>query len=429
MKNFASDIVPWIIIGGLLLLFFFLTLLNRKIKQLASANRELDNVKELWRTFYDADTGYVYLKDKDLKYMFINRALANFFRRPYSEIIGRSDFSLLEKGFAQISTKSDQEALKQNRLLITVDSWNGRHFRTTKFPVPLPDGSMGVGAYIWDITEEYVLQRIQERMIKRNRLLLAVLSRKFRNTKEQLDYALKELLEMSGSKYGYIYSYDEEKKEFHFNCWRQIGPGEEGGRDLPETYKLEETGVWGEMTIQRKPFIMNRLKGPGPLDGKGREAASRFESFMSVPVIIADKLGLLNTTSAIILPGIFSAFGVFMLRQFLMHIPNSYIEAAKIDGASHLRIFYQIIIPLVQPGIAALVVLLFVDNWNMVEQPLIFLEDAFKQPLSLYLSHVNEEARGIAFAASVLYMTPMVVLYLYSESYFVQGIQLSGVKG
>lgn len=145
--------------------------------------------------------------------------------------------------------------------------------------------------------------------------------------------------------------------------------------------------------------------------------------------IIADKLGLINTTSAIILPGIFSAFGVFMLRQFVTHIPNSYIEAAKIDGAGHLRIFYQIIVPLVQPGMAALVVLLFVDHWNMVEQPLIFLEDAFKQPLSLYLSHINKDARGVAFAASVLYMTPMVLLYLYAESYFVQGIQLSGVKG
>lgn len=145
--------------------------------------------------------------------------------------------------------------------------------------------------------------------------------------------------------------------------------------------------------------------------------------------IIADKLGLMNTTSAIILPGIFSAFGVFMLRQFMLHIPNSYIEAAKIDGAGHLRIFYQILVPLVQPGIAALVVLLFVDNWNMVEQPLIFLEDAFKQPLSLYLSSINEGARGIAFAASVLYMTPMVLLFLYAESYFVEGIQLSGIKG
>lgn len=145
--------------------------------------------------------------------------------------------------------------------------------------------------------------------------------------------------------------------------------------------------------------------------------------------IIADKLGLMNTTSAIILPGLFSAFGVFMLRQFMLHIPNSYIEAAQIDGARHLRIFYQIIVPLIQPGIAALVVLLFVDYWNMVEQPLIFLEDAFKQPLSLYLSSINEGARGVAFAASVLYMTPMVLLFLYAESYFVEGIQLSGIKG
>jgi len=145
--------------------------------------------------------------------------------------------------------------------------------------------------------------------------------------------------------------------------------------------------------------------------------------------IIADKLGLLNTNAAIILPGIFSAFGVFMLRQFMLHVPYSYIEAAKIDGASQLRIFMKIIVPLIQPGMAALVVLLFVDNWNMVEQPLIFLEDALKQPLSLYLSRINEGARGVAFAASALYMTPMVLLFLYAESYFVEGIQLSGIKG
>ncbi|MGO4347580.1 carbohydrate ABC transporter permease [Paenibacillus sp. MCAF9] len=145
--------------------------------------------------------------------------------------------------------------------------------------------------------------------------------------------------------------------------------------------------------------------------------------------IIADKLGLMNTTSAIILPGIFSAFGVFMLRQFMMHIPYTYVEAAKIDGAGHATIFCKIIVPLVKPGIAALIVLLFVDNWNMVEQPLIFLEDTFKQPLSLYLSRISEGARGVAFAASVLYMTPMVLLFLYAESYFVEGVQLSGIKG
>lgn len=145
--------------------------------------------------------------------------------------------------------------------------------------------------------------------------------------------------------------------------------------------------------------------------------------------IIADKLGIMNTESAIILPGIFSAFGVFMLRQFMLHIPQTYIEAAQMDGAGHRKIFCKIIVPLIQPGIAALIVLLFVDNWNMVEQPLIFLEDSFKQPLSLYLSRINEGARGVAFAASVIYMAPMILLFLYAESYFIEGIQLSGIKG
>ncbi|WP_051775415.1 carbohydrate ABC transporter permease [Paenibacillus tyrfis] len=145
--------------------------------------------------------------------------------------------------------------------------------------------------------------------------------------------------------------------------------------------------------------------------------------------MMADKLGLLNSPSAVIWPGVFAAFGVFMLRQFALHIPFSYIEAAKMDGAGHVRIFSEIIVPMLKPGLGALVVLLFADYWNMVEQPLIFLDDSFKQPLSVYLSKVREGERGIAFAASMLYMTPMVLLFLYAETYFIEGIQLSGIKG
>lgn len=145
--------------------------------------------------------------------------------------------------------------------------------------------------------------------------------------------------------------------------------------------------------------------------------------------MMADQLGLLNHPSSIIFPGIFAAFGVFMLRQFMMHIPYDYIEAAKIDGAGHLRIFWSIIAPLIKPGIAGLVILLFVDYWNMVEQPLIFLDDALKQPLSVYLSSINKGALGVAFAASMLYMAPMVLLFLYVEPYFIEGVQLSGIKG
>ncbi|MFB6365194.1 carbohydrate ABC transporter permease [Paenibacillus elgii] len=145
--------------------------------------------------------------------------------------------------------------------------------------------------------------------------------------------------------------------------------------------------------------------------------------------MMADKLGLLNSPSAIIWPGVFAAFGVFMLRQFALHIPFSYIEAAKMDGAGHVRIFSEIIVPMLKPGLGALVVLLFADYWNMVEQPLVFLDDSLKQPLSVYLSKVHEGERGIAFAASMLYMTPMVLLFLYAETYFIEGIELSGIKG
>lgn len=145
--------------------------------------------------------------------------------------------------------------------------------------------------------------------------------------------------------------------------------------------------------------------------------------------MIIDRLGLMNTEAAVILPGIFSAFGVFMLRQFMLHIPDSLLEAAKMDGAGHPLLFARMVLPLVKPGLAALCVLLFVDYWNMVEQPLIFLQDAAKQPLSLYLAYISKEARGIGFAAAVVYMAPMVLLFLYAESYFVEGVQLSGMKG
>ncbi|MBB6669984.1 carbohydrate ABC transporter permease [Cohnella nanjingensis] len=145
--------------------------------------------------------------------------------------------------------------------------------------------------------------------------------------------------------------------------------------------------------------------------------------------IIADRLGLLDSYSAIIFPGVFGAFGVFLLRQFMTYIPYSYGEAARVDGCGRLQTFLRIVLPLSKPGIAALAILLFIDNWNMVEQPLIFLQDANKQPLSVYLSIIGEGELGIAFAASTVYMAPVILLMLYAENHLVEGIQLSGIKG
>lgn len=144
--------------------------------------------------------------------------------------------------------------------------------------------------------------------------------------------------------------------------------------------------------------------------------------------IMADKLGLLGSYSSIILPGIFGAFGVFLLKQHMESIPEAYMEAAKVDGASQFDIFIKIILPLSVTSIWALVILLSIDYWNMVEQPLIFLNDALKMPLSIYLSSITAGDRGVSFAASTLYMLPILLIFLYGENYLVQGIQLSGVK-
>ncbi|RRJ67300.1 carbohydrate ABC transporter permease [Paenibacillus oralis] len=145
--------------------------------------------------------------------------------------------------------------------------------------------------------------------------------------------------------------------------------------------------------------------------------------------IMVKRLGLFNSDWSIILPGIFGAFGVFLMRQFMQAVPYAYIEAARMDGAGHKTIMIRIVLPMCRSGLAALAILTFIDNWNLVEQPLVFLQDAFRQPLSVYLTAINEKDRAIAFAASVLYMMPAILLMMYAENDLIEGIQTSGIKG
>ena len=154
-----------------------------------------------------------------------------------------------------------------------------------------------------------------------------------------------------------------------------------------------------------------------------------FQVLMVPHYIVSEALGLTGNWGAIVWPGIFGAFGVFLLRQFMTQTPDDYAEAAQRDGTGRLTIFARIFLPLTRPGIASLLMLLFIDQWNMVEQPLLFLDEPFEQPLSLYLSRVQAEDPGLAFAASVLYMTPLLLIFLYGENELVEGIRTAGLKG
>lgn len=150
-----------------------------------------------------------------------------------------------------------------------------------------------------------------------------------------------------------------------------------------------------------------------------------------VPNFLVSKwLGIYDTRAAIILPGIFSTFSVYLLTKYMRRIPLSYIEAAKLDGASEWQIFTKVCIPLCKSAIASTAILVFIDYWNMVEQPLILLANSDKHPLSIFLSQINKGEVGLAFAVAVIYMIPTILIYLYGEEYLVDGISYaSGVKG
>ncbi len=137
-----------------------------------------------------------------------------------------------------------------------------------------------------------------------------------------------------------------------------------------------------------------------------------------------------DTYWAIWLPGIFSPFAVYLLTKFMKRIPQSMIEAAQIDGAGEWQIYRKICMPLCKGAICSAAILVFIDYWNMVEQPLILLADAEKHPLSVFLSKINSGEVGLAFAVATIYMVPPLLVFLYGEEYLVDGITYQGgVKG
>ncbi len=150
-----------------------------------------------------------------------------------------------------------------------------------------------------------------------------------------------------------------------------------------------------------------------------------------VPNFMVSKwLNILDTRWAIWLPGMFSPFAVYLLTKYMKRIPKSIIEAAKVDGAGEWKIFLKICLPLCKGAIYSVAILIFIDYWNMVEQPLILLADEYLHPLSIFLSKINSGEIGLAFAVACIYMVPSLLIFLYGEDYLVEGISYQGgVKG
>lgn len=148
--------------------------------------------------------------------------------------------------------------------------------------------------------------------------------------------------------------------------------------------------------------------------------------------VLSSNLGLVNTLAGLILPFLAQAFGVFLMRQFITSIPNDLLEAARIDGASELRIYAQIVLPLCRPALATLGILTFLASWNNFLWPLISAttEDSYTLPVALALYAIGENRTDydILLAGSVVVVVPVLVVFILLQRHFVRGIATTGLK-
>ena len=279
--------VGGITIAALLALSFALYRSRRRMK---AAKEAVEYSEKLHRTFIDAEDSLIYLKDDNLKYIFVNKATELFYKQSQDQIVGRSDFDLSENAFAQKRRMTDRKALDEKQVVLDEVEWDGRIYRTLKFPVTLPDGGIGLGAYITDITQAKALERKQEKSSRRNKILADMLSTSFESMQAELDYVIGEVLKLTESQYGYIYLYDEEKRQFTLSALSDGVQESCGVTDRQTIYGLDGTGIWGEVVRQRKPIVINDYEAPNVLKNGFPERHIQLKSFMSVPVILDQKI-------------------------------------------------------------------------------------------------------------------------------------------
>lgn len=147
-----------------------------------------------------------------------------------------------------------------------------------------------------------------------------------------------------------------------------------------------------------------------------------FQAVMLSNYVVLNALGLTETLACLIIPGVFSTLPVFVMYSYFKSIPNSILDAARIDGASELAVLFRVGLPVGLPGVMAGLLLGFFESWNMVEQPLAFLTNESLWPLSMFFPQPTQDNIGIVFAASVVGLIPPVLVFLAAHENVEDGI-------
>ncbi len=197
------------------------------------------------------------------------------------------------------------------------------------------------------------------------------------------------------------------------------------------------------LTVSLVSLFVNSMAGYAfaKLRFRGRDRLFRALTLgLVIPVQVAmlplfllmKQLGMINTYWGVIIPGLASIFGIFLVRQYALSIPDDLLDAARIDGAGEFRIYWSVVLPTVRPILATLAIWTFLSTWNDFMWPLIVLSDESHYTLPVALaSLVGEHVQDteLMMAGSVLTVLPVLVVFLFLQRYYVQGIMVGSVKG
>ncbi len=207
------------------------------------------------------------------------------------------------------------------------------------------------------------------------------------------------------------------------------------------TYFLNSTLVAIVVTLGNVVFCSMLGYALAKLDFRGKRVIFALVlGMLMVPAIailvplfvLVSNLGLTNTYAGLILPYLAAPIGVFLMRQYFLGLPDELIQAARVDGASEFRIFWNVMLPLCGPALATLAILTFLGSWNNFIWPLVVAqtEDKYTLPVALALYSVGQNATqyGVLLAGAVVVVLPVIAIFLALQRYFVQGIAMTGIK-
>lgn len=268
---------------------------NTSMKDIAERKKiesELKETEEIFSCFLEHSPYFIFFKDENAKSLRLSRNFEEMIGRPMSELLGKSMYDLFPSELAKNMVQDDMRILNEGKQINVEEELNGRFYSTVKFPITTVSGKKYLAGYTTDITDKKLVSdkiKINEERLKR---LVSILQYPVESVQLFLDYALAEAIELTGSKIGYIYYYNEDKKQFTLNTWsKDVMPQCSVANPLG-LYDLEKTGIWGEVVRQRKPIVVNDFAAPNPLKKGTPQGHVMMKNFMSVPITKENKIVL-----------------------------------------------------------------------------------------------------------------------------------------